>query len=177
LDVDVITDGVVSVLRATTLLEGSEDAPAWLDIEYAKPFSLNTINLRFENARLANVLLLSSDDGIDYQPVKHLALRRPGKDDWGNDEALKSPVTAKYFRLETRVPLALKELKLSAVPSIGNMWGRTGAARTSLSDLPPIGQAANEAIIKSADVIDLSEQVDETGHLKAELPINSAVRR
>ncbi|RZV37930.1 MAG: glycoside hydrolase, partial [Acidimicrobiales bacterium] len=170
LDINVITDGIVSVLRAVTLLDGTEDAPGRLDIEYAKPFPLQTINLRFENARLANVLLLSSQDGVNYTPVKHLALRRPGKDDWGNDEALSKPVTARYFRLETKVPLALKEIKLSAVPSIGNMWGRTGAARTTYSDLPPIGSAASTSIIDSSSVIDLSAQVNASGQLLVDLP-------
>lgn len=170
LDVGLITDGVVSQLRATALLEGTEESPGRLDIEYAKPFPLQTINLRFENQRLANVLLLSSQDGVTYEPVKHLALRRPGKDDWGNDEALAAPVTARYFRLETKVPLALKELKLSAVPSIGNMWGRTGAARTTYGKLPPIGGADTASIIKSDTVIDLSSYVDGAGRLKADLP-------
>jgi len=165
LDIGIITDGVVSQLRATTLLEGTEDAPGRLDIEYAKPFPLRSINLRFENQRLANVLLLSSQDGVTYKPVKHLALRRPGKDDWGHDEALSAPVTARYFRLETKVPLALKEIKLSAVPSIGNMWGRTGAARTTYGELPPIGGADMASIIKSDSVIDLSSYVDGAGRL------------
>jgi len=52
LDIGVITDGVVSELRATTLLNGTEDAPGRLDIEYARPFPLRSINLRFENQRL-----------------------------------------------------------------------------------------------------------------------------
>ena len=171
LNIGVITDGVISELRATTLLDGTEEVPGRLDIEYERPFLLRSINLRFENQRLANVLLLSSQDGVNYAPVQHLALRRPGKDDWGHDEALSAPVTARYFRLETKVPLALKEIKLSAVPSIGNMWGRTGAARTTYSDLPPIGEADSAAIIKSDSVIDLSGYVDETGRLRADLPI------
>ena len=170
LDIDVITDGVVSELRATTLLDGTEEVPGRLDIEYARPFPLRSINLRFENQRLANVLLLSSEDGATYEPIKHLALRRPGKDDWGHDEALSEPVTARYFRLESKVPLALKEIKLSAVPSIANMWGRTGAARTTYGDLPPIGVADMASIIKSDSVIDLSSYVDEVGRLKTDLP-------
>lgn len=167
LDVDLITDGIWG---DTTLLVGSDEAPGHLDFEYKTPYPLQTIKLWYENARLADVLLLSSENGIDFTPVTKLALRRPGKNDWGNDEALSAPVSARYFRLQTKVPLALKEVKLSAIPSIGNAWGRTGAARTGQSDLPVIGAASEASIIKSESIIDLSEHVDASGRLTTELP-------
>jgi len=101
---------------------------------------------------------------------KNLALRRPAKNDWGNDEALSETVTARYFRLQTDVPLDVQEVELSAVASIGNFWGRTGSAKTVYAELPSIGSAPISSIIDSASVIDLSNQLDAGGRLKAELP-------
>lgn len=167
LDIDLITDGSVI---GTTRLEATKEAPAHIDFEYAKPFPLTSVRFRFMNARLANTLLLSSDDGINYAPVQHLALRRPAKNDWGNDEALAQPVTARYFRLQTDVPLDVQEVELSAVHSIGNFWGRSGSAKTAYHDLPPIGSAPVNAVIKPETIIDLSNRVDSDGRLKTILP-------
>lgn len=167
LDIDLITDGSII---GTARLEATQAAPAHIDFEYAEPFSLQSVRFRFMNARRANTLLLSSDDGKNYTAVKNLALRRPAKNDWGHDEALAEPVTARYFRLQTDVPLDVQEVELSAIPSIGNFWGRTGSAKTNYHDLPPIGSAPNTAIINSKSVIDLSKQLDSNGRLKADLP-------
>ncbi|WP_371397563.1 glycosyl hydrolase [Fretibacter rubidus] len=167
LDIDLITDGSVI---GTSLLEASKDSPAFISFEYAEPFTLQSINFRFMNARQANILLLSSDDGVNFAPVKNLALRRPAKNDWGNDEALTEPITARYFRLQTDVSLDVQEVELSAVAKIGNFWGRSGSAKTAYSDLPPIGTVPDSSIIDSASVIDLSKNVDENGRLIAQLP-------
>lgn len=167
LDIGLITDGSVI---GTSRLEATKEAPAHIDFEYAKPFSLKSVRFRFMNARLANTLLLSSDDGIIYTPVKHLALRRPAKNDWGNDEALENPVTARFFRLQTEVPLDVQEVELSAVPSIGNFWGRSGSAKTAYHELPPIGSALDDAVIKLDSIIDLTSKLDANGQLKTELP-------
>ena len=167
LDIDLITDGSVI---GTTRLEATEEAPAYIDFEYSEPFSLKSVRFRFMNARRANTVLLSSHDGINYRPVENLALRRPAKNDWGNDEALSETVTARYFRLQTDVPLDVQEVELSAVASIGNFWGRTGSAKTVYAELPSIGSAPISSIIDSASVIDLSNQLDAGGRLKAELP-------
>ena len=167
LDIDLITDGSII---GTTRLEASKENPASLDFEYHEPFTLKSVRFRFMYARLAKTLLLSSDDGVNYTPVQKLALRRPAKDDWGNDEALAKPVTARYFRLQTDVPLEVQEVELSSVASIGNFWGRTGAARTTYSDLPPIGTVPKSEIIDSSSIIDVSKSVDSNGRLQAELP-------
>jgi len=167
LDIDLITDGSVI---GTTRLEASQEDPAFIDFEYSEPFTLKSVRFRFMYARLANTLLLSSDDGINYTPVQNLALRRPAKDDWGNDEALVEPVTARYFRLQTEVPLAVQEVALSSVPSIGNFWGRTGAARTTHSELPFIGNVPASSIIDSSSIIDVSKFIDSSGRLRTELP-------
>lgn len=167
LDIDLITDGSVI---GTTFLEASKESPAYINFEYAKPFSLRSIKFRFMNARQANTLLLSSDDGVNFTPVQNLALRRPAKNDWGNDEALTEPVTARFFRLQTDVSLDVQEVELSAVAKIGNFWGRSGSAKTTYSDLPPIGSVPANSIIDSASVINLSENMDEDGRLKSELP-------
>ena len=167
LDIDLITDGSVI---GTSRLEASKEAPAYIQFEYAEPFSLQSIRFRFMYARLANTLLLSSDDGVNFTPVQNLALRRPAKDDWGNDEALAKPVKARYFRLQTDVPLEVQEVELSAVASIGNFWGRTGSAKTTHSKLPPIGSVPKSSIIDSASILDLSEYVDANGRLQTRLP-------
>jgi len=122
------------------------------------------------NARQANTLLLSSDDGVNFTPVQNLALRRPAKNDWGNDETLTEPVTARFFRLQTDVSLDVQEVELSAVAKTGNFWGRSGSAKTIYSDLPPIGSVPERSVIDSSSVINLSENVDANGRLTAELP-------
>ncbi len=167
LDIDLITDGSVV---GTTFLNASKESPAYISFEYKEPFSLKSVRFRYMNARLANTLLLSSDDGINFTPIQKLAQRRPAKNDWGHDEALDAPVTARYFRLQTEVPLDVQEVDLSAVASIGNFWGRTGSAKTIYSDLPPIGTAPAESIIDSASIINLSDKIDAEGRLIAELP-------
>jgi len=107
---------------------------------------------------------------VNFVPVKNLALRRPAKNDWGNDEALETPATARYFRLQTDVPLDVQEVELSSIESIGNFWGRSGSAKTVYSDLPPIGPAPESSIIKASSIINLSKDVDKKGQLKTHLP-------
>ena len=167
LDIGLITDGSVV---GTTRLEATKEAPAYIQFEYTKPYSVKSVRFRFMNARLANTLLLSSDDGVNFVPVKNLALRRPAKNDWGNDEALETPATARYFRLQTDVPLDVQEVELSSIESIGNFWGRSGSAKTVYSDLPPIGPAPESSIIKASSIINLSKDVDKKGQLKTHLP-------
>ena len=167
LDIDLIRDGSVI---GTAFLEASKESPAYIEFEYAEPFPLHSVKFRFMNARQANTLLLSSDDGVNFTPFQNLALRRPAKNDWGNDEALTEPVTARFFRLQTDVSLDVQEVELSAVAKIGNFWGRSGSAKTLYSELPPIGSVLERSIIDSSSVIDLSENVDANGRLTAELP-------
>jgi len=167
LDIDVITDGSIA---EASWLETTEDSPAYIDFKYAEPFTLRAVRFRFMHARLAKTTLLSSNDGINFEPVAKLALRRSGKNDWGNDEALKVPVKAKHFRLQTNIPIKVQEVELTAVPSIGNGWGRTGAARIFHGKLSPIGLAPEASVIDSASIIDLSDMMEPGGRLKADLP-------
>lgn len=167
LDLGIAADGI---LGATSRLKASEETPGHIDITYDKPFTVRTVNLWFENGRGVKPELWVSEDGKTYTKHTNLTSRRPGKKVWGSDEVLKTPVTARYFRIRSVKPFDLKELKLSAVSSIGNAWGRTGAARTSYNELSPIGSAPAASIIDPQTVIDLTGSVNKTGRLVTELP-------
>ncbi len=163
---DVLTNGDVSDQSALSPLDGK---PAWLQFAYDQPYTLRLLEMLLYNGRGAELSLHISNDGKTFTRVKDLILRRPGKYVYGTDDAFVGH-KAKYFRVESKQPVNLMEIRVSSTPTMDNYTGRTQASRTDYQEFESIGSAPESLTVKTAEVRNLTSDMAENGHLQTRLP-------
>lgn len=164
-DTEIIID---NRLDTVSKIEKKGDKNPWIQFDYQKPQEIRSVFLVF-NDRNGEAILQVSDDGKNFETVRELYKVRTGKGEWAVNDSFE-PVKAKYFRLQLNQTMTFKEAKLSSTSSVHNVLGRTSIARTEDRNLTPIGKPASEMIIDKSQIINLSSDLDEDGHLKTTLP-------
>jgi hypothetical protein len=139
-------------------------AKNWVQYDYGKPHTIQTINV-FINKRKGRLTLLKSDDGVNFSVAYKPKEARIGKDECYFYESFK-PVTARYFRIETEMDTGFYEMELSASPVLSNLMEYTSYRKNKR----PIKKAETKAYIKKEDILILSDKMDADGLLKTELP-------
>lgn len=156
-------------LQDKTTLTVENNQSGWIQFAYEQAYTLRLVDALLHEARGLDASLYTSDDGENFTKVQDLKLRRPGKNTYAFDEAFNG-YTAKYFRLVTNGSMNVKELRLSSTPTMNNYLGRTSAGRSDYQELGEIGHAPQDLTINSADIINLTTQLDENGVLTTNLP-------
>lgn len=156
-------------IEETALIVKPNDKDSWILYDYDKPYTLRSIYICVSD-RNGDAELESSDDGINFRPVKKLTKVRSGKSEWNFINRLE-PITARYFRVRFDKTMNIKNISLSSISRYDNFIGYSGLANTSSSNLNKIGEPDASMIIKRDDIINLTAYLDKDGTLKAELPI------
>jgi hypothetical protein len=168
LDLNILNDGKID---KKTLLKVSNNASEWIEFQYKKPFTLNSIYINFHTRVSGDTkfLLKVSDDGINYKTVNPLNHQRMGKIEHGVDMVFDS-ITSKYFRIESPVSLNLSEISLSAVKRFNNMLARTSLFKIENMVMPNMDEPNPTHVINKSDIINITESIDEDGNLAVTLP-------
>ena len=140
------------------------EAKNWVQYDYGKPHTIQTINV-FINKRKGRLTLLKSDDGINFTVAHKPKEARIGKDECYFYESFK-PVTARYFRIASEMDAGIYEMELSASPVLGNLMEYISYRKNRR----PVKNIATKAYIKKEDILILSDKMDSDGNLKAKLP-------
>jgi hypothetical protein len=162
----VLTNGDVSDHSVLTPIDGQ---PAWIQFAYNQPYTMRLLEMLLYNGRGVELSLHISDDGKTFTKVKDLPLRRPGKYVYGTDDAFAGH-KAKYFRVVSKQPVNLMEVRVSSTPTMDNYTGRTQASRTDYQEFESIGSAPDGLTVKTAEVRDLTSSMTENGRLQTQLP-------
>ncbi len=150
-----------------TILKSTDEDP-WIQYEYKLPHTIRSIHMVF-NDRNGKAILQTSDDGKQFQTIKKdLYKIRTGKGEWDIVDHFE-PVTARFFRLQLNQEMTIKEARLMSTYSIQNFLGRSGLARTDDARMLPIGDPEEAMAIPQESIIDLSDQMNEEGLLRANL--------
>ena len=139
-------------------------AKNWVQYDYGKPHTIQSINV-FINKRKGRLTLLKSNDGVHFTVAHKPREERIGKDECYFYESFK-PVTARYFRIETEMDAGFYEMELSASPVLGNLMEYASYRKNKR----PIKNLATKAYIKKEDILILSDKMDANGVLKTKLP-------
>ena len=165
LDISIISDGKID---DESLLQKKEGQDPWVQFSYAKPKTLQSAKLIF-NDRHATAVLQVSKDGKKFEDVRDLFKVRTGKGEWALNDHFE-PITSKFFRLKFNQETILKEVQLTSTYYINNPLGRTAIARTEDAQLDAIGIPNPEMILNKKDIKDLTNAMDENGLLQTTLP-------
>ncbi|MBD8489806.1 discoidin domain-containing protein [Echinicola sp. CAU 1574] len=162
---------------------------AWIQYAFEQPFTCRSIRIKTSgNSYQAHRLKIAiSDDGENFEEVTRLKPPRHGWQDWDYDYTHSvSEITAKYFRFiydkegtepgaedldaaKWKPSLKVKTIALSSSPKINQYEGKSAAAwrmsprSTSDSILP-------ESCVSMKDLVNLTDKMDEKGHLVWEAP-------
>ncbi len=139
-------------------------AKGWIQFDYGKPHTIQTINV-FINKRKGRLTLLKSNDGVNFTVAHKPNAERIGKDECYFYESFK-PVTARYFRIESELEAGIYEMQLSASPVLGNIMEYISYRKNRRA----IKNLATKAYIKKEDILILSDKMDADGNLKVKLP-------
>lgn len=161
--------------EAAIVMDGNNDNEAkiagdlpWIQFDYGKPFTVQSFFMVVKD-RWAEAELQASNDGRNFTKVKDLFKHKTVHqrvDFFDHFE----PVTARYFRIKLDKVSAIKEIKLLNTYTIGNMVARIGINRIDDNNLAPIGTPLTSQIINPTEIIDLTNQMDESGNLQTSLP-------
>ncbi len=165
LDLAVVTDGRID---AESTARGTDSAPPWVQFSFARPKTIRAVRAVFTD-RNATATLQSSDDGSSWTTHRDLLKVRTGKGEWAVNDHF-PPVTARHFRLQFNQDVTLREAELTANYYYENPLGRTAIARTEDAELGPIGTPAAGEVVRSTDIIDLSQDLAPDGTLTTTLP-------
>lgn len=162
---------IVTNLNLTdqTRLNVENNQSGWIQFAFKQDYTLRLVDILLHEGRGLEVSLEISDDGKNFTKVDELKLRRPGKTTYAFDEAF-AGYTAKYFRLVPNKSMNIKEVKLSSTPTMDNYLGRTSASRSDYQEFEDIGQVSPALTINSAEIRNLTNNLDKDGVLRATLP-------
>ncbi|HET8828277.1 MAG TPA: glycosyl hydrolase, partial [Pelobium sp.] len=113
--------------------------------------------------------LLGSNDGEGFTSIQKLKKVRTGKYEWAVYNHFEEQ-KFKYYRFKFNVEINIKEVNISPLYLVDNLYGRTAMARTDSKDFESIGSPSAEMIIDNQSLIDVSKYVDEKGIFKGNLP-------
>ncbi len=165
LDIELVTD---KKWDADTKIKKTTDENPWIQFEYQDEQPIASANCRFID-RGGEVELSGSDDGISFKLIKKLEKNRTGKGEWTVHSHFETQ-KFKYYRLTFNSEMTLKEVNISSVYLIDDLFGRTALARTENSDLKSIGTPTSDMVINNKKMIDVSKLMDAQGNFKGDLP-------
>lgn len=140
----------------------------WVQFEFANPQSIRTASCVF-SSRQGEAELFGSNNGENFKSIQKLKKVRTGKYEWAVYDHFEEQ-KFKYYRFKFNEEINIKELNLSPLYLVNNLFGRTAMARTDSKDFVTIGSPSAEMIIDSESIIDVSKYVDANGTFKGDLP-------
>ena len=144
------------------------DQNPWILFDYGTKHTIQSVYLAYSDRDgLADLEI--SDDGKTFRLVKALKPVRTGKAEWVINEQF-DPVSARYFRLNLKQPLQLKEINLMSTRLIDNFVGRTGMAKESNTTLNKLPVPEPSMIVAKESILNLSSFMSGDGTLKTSLP-------
>ncbi|PQJ73697.1 hypothetical protein BTO14_05080 [Polaribacter butkevichii] len=154
-----------------TNLEGTQKKPQWIDFNYGKPFTMNSLAMSFYQPprKKGKIYLKTSEDGITYKIIKEIKPMNIVKFERAVELDFRN-ITSKYFRIESEVPLQLTEISLSNLKRINNTLARTSLFKIENYKMPTIKNVNPSSIINKDEVINLTDFMDDKGNLNASLP-------
>ncbi|MBK0381940.1 hypothetical protein I5M32_03125 [Pedobacter sp. SD-b] len=158
LNIKLITDGKWD---AETKIRKTGNENPWIQFEYPSAYPITTANSIFTD-RFGEVELSGSNNGVDFKLIKKLENHRTGKGEWTVHSHF-DPQNYKYYRLTFNGEMTLKEVGISALYLMDDLFGRTAIARTENQDFKPIGNPSADMIIDKNSIIDISKNVDKQG--------------
>ena len=139
-------------------------AKGWVQFDYGKSHTIRSMSV-FINKRKGRLTLLKSDDGVNFTLAHKPNEARIGKDECYFEEHFK-PITARYFRIQTKLETGIYNMHLSANQILGNKLEFTSYRKRRR----PIGNPGAEFYIKKEDIIVLTNKMNAKGVLKTKLP-------
>ncbi len=165
LNIALLTDGRWD---AETKIKKTGSINPWIQFEYPAAFPISTANSIFTD-RDGAVELLGSNDGINFKLIKKLKDNRTGKGEWTVHSNFE-PQNFKYYRLSFNGELTIKEVKISSLYLIDDLFGRTALGRTEIEDFKSIGNPTADMVIDKNSIINISKFVNSEGVFKGTLP-------
>jgi len=183
-----------SLQTAVTIAAPKEGGPAWLQYEFAQPYTARALSLGMRG-RIPVGKILASDDGAAWRTVEDM----PGPQGYhgASVRTFAFPaVTAKFFRIEfDRVALSPAEVvhgqAAEPPPTLGggspgygvseaifysdarvNRWEDKGAFGSLMDvyDVVPTPDAPSAAEIARGDIVDITDKMDKDGTLHWDVP-------
>jgi hypothetical protein len=164
------------------------EEPCWIQYEFKEPFACRTIIIRTaENNYQANRLIIQgSDDGIRFTTICRLEPPRHGWQDEGDVTHVIKPVKFRFYRFvydksgsepgaedldaaKWSPSLKITGIVLSSAPKIHQYEGKTGAV-WRISRRTQTSEVAESLCVQPEHMVDLSNQMDEDGHLTWDAP-------
>ncbi len=152
---------------AETKLKADKENP-WIQFEYDKIQPIASANCVFTD-RFGEATLSGSNNGVDFKLIKKLENNRSGKEEWTVHSHFE-PQNYNFYRITFNGEMNLKEVNISSVYLIDDLFGRTAIARTESKDFKSIGNPTKDMIIDKNSIIDVSKNVDKSGNFKGNLP-------
>lgn len=158
--------------------------PLYVNIDFPEPFTAQAVSIAIDTwssgeAHLAGEIQVS-DDGTTYHTIRKMSIY------WPNCSANFEKVSSRHFRIvikpESRGLLGssadgfpMGEIQLHAGPRIEDMPGkalyvRQGGYTTESDALSGQPEFPKDAVIRSEQIVDLSEKVDSNGVLRWDMP-------
>jgi hypothetical protein len=184
-----------SLMTAVNIAAPKDGSPAWLEYEFAKPYTARALSLG-SRGRIPVGRILASDDGVSFRTIADT----PGPQGYhgASIRTFAFPaVTAKFFRIEfDRAGLSPAEVirgaaagPQQALPGAANSgygiseaifysgarvnrWEDKGAFGSLMDvyDVVPTPDATSAAEISRADIVDLTGKMDKDGTLHWDVP-------
>ena len=161
----------------------------WIQYEFDEPFLCRSVTLQsgWNNYQANRLIIETSNDGVTFKRHGRLQEYRQGWDDRGTTVThLIKPVEAKYFRFvfdpegtepgaedlddaKWRPRLRVSGIELSGEAKIDQFEGKTGLVWRISKSSNPDYLPASECVDPEA-LIDISQNLDETGNLSWDVP-------
>ena len=176
-----------SLTTAVTIVAPKDGSPAWLQYEFAQPFTARALSFG-SRGRIPVGRVLASDDGVSFRTV----VDSPGPQGYhgASIRTFAFPaVTARFFRIELDgagltpaaaihggpvIPAAEYGISEAIFYSSArvNRWEDKGAFGSLMDvyEVVPTPQAPGSAEIGRADLVDLSGKMDQDGTLHWDVP-------
>lgn len=156
-------DGNIWVL--SRLVSGKPDAPVWLQVDFDQPQTVGSLGMVVPKGVGYDAILEASDDGSSWRE-----LSRPGFGEFLSFQPVTPAVAARHFRISFpgKPELWLGNVILSSLPHTAALQ----ASSAMISGQPSVGQppVGAASLIKSADVVNLTDKLTADGVLNWEVP-------
>jgi len=146
-----------------------------IDIEFEQPFAASSIFVATGlDYYFTEAELLASDDGVSYRKIAELK--------WEGDQVRDpQPVsfpltTARYYRLKPAQHTRIREVELLGVGERARAqswmpdWYKKASYEIAYGPVTPTGSVPIEHLVRSADIVDLTQKMSKSGRLKWSVP-------
>jgi (4-O-methyl)-D-glucuronate---lignin esterase len=176
IDASLLTNGDLS--KGIDIHPVASGQPAYLQLEFDAPFAARSIEVYMVAPsdagyffRFPGLALEASDDGAQFRKVCELE-PPSGRNSIEIPAFSNFPMTrAKYFRLVFSGPTSIAEVRISGAVRITD-WPQKAnfAHRGGQQPFRPTGPVPKASVIDPASVVDITQYMDSSGHLKWQAP-------